>query len=44
MPIMGYPTTHLVLFERDAAGAITGLRVSGTRVRNLRFVRTGPSD
>jgi CubicO group peptidase (beta-lactamase class C family) len=44
MPIMGYPTTYLVLFERDAEGAITGLRVSGSRVRNLRFIRTGPSE
>lgn len=40
MPIMGYPTTYLVIFERDGEGAVTGLRVSGTRVRNLRFVRT----
>jgi hypothetical protein len=43
MPIMGYPTTYLARFERDAQRAISGLRVSGTRVRNLRFVRTGPS-
>lgn len=39
LPIMGYPTTYLVVFDRDRQGAITGLRVSGTRVRNLRFVR-----
>jgi hypothetical protein len=43
LPLMGYPTNYLVLFERDAAGAINGLRVSGTRVRNLRFVRTDPA-
>jgi hypothetical protein len=39
LPIMGYPTTYLILFARDEHDAITGLRVSGTRVRNLRFVR-----
>jgi CubicO group peptidase (beta-lactamase class C family) len=38
-PIMGYPTTYLVVFQRGASGAVTGLRVSGTRVRNLRFDR-----
>jgi hypothetical protein len=37
LPLMGYPTTYLVVFERDAEGATTGLRVSGTRVRNLGF-------
>jgi hypothetical protein len=40
-PLMGYPTAYLVVFERDGAGAITGLRVSGTRVRNLRFAKEG---
>jgi CubicO group peptidase (beta-lactamase class C family) len=39
LPIMGYPATYLVVFERDEHDAIAGLRVSGTRVRNLRFVR-----
>jgi CubicO group peptidase (beta-lactamase class C family) len=39
LPIMGYPTTYLVVFERDARETISGLRVSGTRVRNLRFSR-----
>lgn len=38
-PLMGYPTTYLVLFERDEDGVVTGLRVSGTRVRNLGFSR-----
>jgi CubicO group peptidase (beta-lactamase class C family) len=38
-PLMGYPTTYLIVFERDERGMITGLRVSGTRVRNLRFTR-----
>jgi hypothetical protein len=38
-PLMGYPTTYLVVFERDEQDLITGLRVSGTRVRHLRFVR-----
>jgi CubicO group peptidase (beta-lactamase class C family) len=41
LPLMGYPTTYLVIFERDEHGAITGLCVSGTRVRNLRFTRQG---
>jgi CubicO group peptidase (beta-lactamase class C family) len=38
-PLMGYPTTYLVVFERNAQRDVIGLRVSGTRVRNLRFVR-----
>jgi len=38
-PLMGYPTTYFVVFERDEGGLVTGLRVSGTRVRNLRFAR-----
>ena len=38
-PLMGYPTTYLVVFERDQAGVVNGLRVSGTRVRNLRFTK-----
>ncbi len=38
-PLMGYPTTYFVVFERDERGSVTGLRVSGTRVRNLRFAR-----
>jgi hypothetical protein len=38
-PIMGYPATYLVVFDLDERGAVTGLRVSGTRVRNLRFVK-----
>ena len=38
-PLIGYPTTYLVVFERDQRGAITGLRVSGSRVRHLRFIK-----
>jgi hypothetical protein len=38
-PLMGYPTTYLVVFERDEHDAVTGLRVSGTRVRHLEFVK-----
>ena len=41
LPIMGFPMTYLVVLERDEHDAIAGLRVSGTRVRNLRFVRVG---
>lgn len=40
LPLMGYPTTYLVAFERDASGTVTGLRVSGTRVRNLAFTKS----
>jgi hypothetical protein len=29
----------LVAFTRDDAGRVDGLRVTGSRVRNLRFVR-----
>jgi CubicO group peptidase (beta-lactamase class C family) len=39
LPLMGYPTTYLVVFDRDANGEVSGLRVTGTRVRNLRFAR-----
>ncbi|HEY69212.1 MAG TPA: serine hydrolase, partial [Anaerolineae bacterium] len=39
LPIMGYPTTYTVVFERDAQGAVDGLRVSGTRVRKLKFTK-----
>lgn len=38
-PLMGYPTTYLMVFERDERGKITGLRVSGTRVRHVGFVK-----
>ena len=41
---MGYPAAYLPLLERGAGGANTGLRVSGTRVWNLRSIRTGLSD
>jgi hypothetical protein len=40
--LMGYPTTYLVVFERDAHESITGLHVSGTRVRHLWFIRQNP--
>ena len=36
-PLMGYPTTYFVLFERDERGEISSLRVSGARVRHVRF-------
>jgi hypothetical protein len=38
-PLMGYPTTYFVLFERDERGEVSGLRVSGARVRHVRFDR-----
>ncbi len=37
LPIMGYPTNYLILFERNGEGVITGLCASGSRVRNLYF-------
>ena len=37
-PLMGYPTSYLVVFERDEQGQIVGLRVSGNRVKHIRFV------
>ena len=40
-PLLGYPTTYLVRFERDSGGEVSGLRVTGTRVRNLSFTRQG---
>ncbi len=39
LPLMDYPTTYLVVFERDEHDTITGLCVSGTRVRNLGFTK-----
>jgi len=42
-PILGYPRTYLVLFERDEGGSITRPGVSGTGVRKLRFAKTLPS-
>jgi hypothetical protein len=39
-PLMGYPSAYLVVFERDAHDAVTGLLVSGACVRNLRFSKT----
>jgi hypothetical protein len=41
-PIMGYPATYLAVFQRDERNAISGLRVSGTRVRNLKFEKLDP--
>ena len=38
-PLMGYPATYSVVFERDELGRIIGLRVSGTRVRYVAFAR-----
>jgi CubicO group peptidase (beta-lactamase class C family) len=38
-PLMGYPTTFLVLFERDRGETVSGLRVSGSCVRHLHFVK-----
>ena len=38
-PLMGYPTTYLVRFERNGQEKIVGLTVSGDRVRHIRFNR-----
>ncbi len=40
-PVMEFPFSFVAVFDRDAAGVVDGLRVSGDRVRNLRFVRVG---
>jgi CubicO group peptidase (beta-lactamase class C family) len=40
-PLMGYPTTYLVVFERDGHNLVTGLRVSGSSVRHLHFRKQG---
>jgi hypothetical protein len=40
-PLMGYPAAYLVVFARDEHGTVTGLRVSGNRVRHVAFVREG---
>jgi hypothetical protein len=36
-PLMGYPTIYTVIFERNKRGTVNGLRVSGSRVRHIRF-------
>jgi len=41
---MDYPTTYLVVFERDERGTIIGLRISGTRVRHLCFIKQEETD
>ncbi|MCB2223207.1 MAG: serine hydrolase [Actinobacteria bacterium] len=38
-PILDFPVEYLVQFERDGAGGVSGLRVSGTRTRGIRFDR-----
>lgn len=38
-PLMGFPFGYVIVFERDDAGAVTGLRVSGTGARHLRFIK-----
>lgn len=41
-PIYGFPATYTVVFDRDEAGLVIGFRLSGSRVRNLRFERIRP--
>ncbi len=38
-PIMEWPLTYTIIFERDEARAVSGFRVSGSRIRHLKFVR-----
>lgn len=38
-PLMDYPASYLIVFERDQQDTISGLRVSGNRVRNLIFIK-----
>jgi hypothetical protein len=40
-PVLGFPTDYLVEFERAEGGAVSGLRVSGSRVRGVWFERVG---
>ena len=40
-PIVGFPFSFLIRFDRDSSDAVVGCRVSGDRVRNLRFLRVG---
>lgn len=39
LPITDFQLNLLVVFERDAQSNINGMRVSGIRVRNIRFVK-----
>jgi CubicO group peptidase (beta-lactamase class C family) len=36
-PVVGFPMSYLIIFERNAAGEVTGFTISGDRVRHLRF-------
>jgi hypothetical protein len=38
-PILDFPLSYLVVFERDEDGDVCSLLVSGMRVRNLKFVK-----
>lgn len=38
-PIVGWPLTFMLVFERDEYGVVNALRVSGDRVRRLKFER-----
>ena len=38
-PIMEWPLTYTIIFERDEARSVSGFRVSGSRIRHLKFVR-----
>lgn len=37
--VVDFPMSYLMIFQRDAAGRVTGFTVSGDRVRHLRFER-----
>ncbi len=43
-PILGYPQVYTIIFERDLQGEIIGLKVSRSRVRNLRFDKQNDPD
>ena len=40
-PIVDFPLSFVIRFDRDSSETVVGCRVSGDRVRNLRFLRVG---
>jgi CubicO group peptidase (beta-lactamase class C family) len=38
-PVVDFPMSYLIIFERNATGTVTGFTISGDRVRHLCFVR-----
>ena len=38
-PVLGWPWSYTIIFQRDAEGVVNGMSVSGSRIRRLKFVR-----